>query len=426
MWNLLIAGLASAAMVQEPTPVLSGFRKLDYPSALIAAQAESRPLLVDFFDSQSNEWVVMQKVTWGDPITARWLEARVVAVQFDLREQRELAEKLGVATAPTAVFLTSEGLEIDRLAGFVDARNFMSQGQSIVACEQSVQPARLALAADPKNPTAHVDLGLAYLGCRRLARALDEALWAWDHGYERLEFRDARLSELPLVLKRVIAAYPGGRQPVIERRDALQAKLLEFAEGADWVRLASEISALNTALFAEKKQLALFSQLVARPGTPRAVIAALYSRMLVDMLIRDQRWADLLAGCEDVLVLLDRDYLALKDVEIALERGDEPALGVSPEALAIRRNGTLHLAGGYVQALFATGKPREAVQAIDLVLLHDRRAMAHHTMMRACLAGREPGMAKDLLERAERAGFPAAELEPLRKTLAAATAPAQK
>lgn len=420
MWKLLIAGLASSALVQEPTLPDSGFRPLDYRSALIAAQAESLPVLVDFFDPQSNEWTVMQKLTWGDPITARWLQARVVAVQFDLRSQRELAEQLGVATAPTAVFLTSDGLEIDRLRGFVDARQFMNQGQSILGCEQDVQPARLALVADAKNPTAHVDLGLAYLGCRRLPRALEEVLWAWDHGYERPEFREARLSELPLVFKRVIAVYPGGRQALIERRDVLQAALLAFEEGADWVRLASEISALNTGLFAEKKQLQLFDQIVARPGTPRSVVTALYNRMLIDMLIRDKRWPELLAGCEDVLVWLDREYLTLKDVEIAVERGDEPKLGVSPEALKIRRNGVLHMAGGYIEALCATGKSREAAQAVELVLLHDARAQAHHTVLRACLGGRASQLAQEVMARAERAGFPANELEPLRKTIGAA------
>lgn len=426
MWNLLITGLAAFAFAQEPRRPDSGFRALDYPAALLAAQAQGTPLLVDFFDPNSNEWVVMQKLTWGDPITARWLQARVVAVQYDLSEQRELAAKLGVVSGPTALFLTTDGLEIDRLRGFVDARTFMNQGQSILACEHHVGPARVALAADPNNPIAHVDLGIAYLDCRRLPRALEEVLWAWDHGYERPEFRQARLLELPLVFKRVIGAYPGARQALIERRDALQATLLKFEEGADWVRLANEISALNTGLFAEKKQLQLFEQLVARPGTPSSVVAALYNRMLIDMLIREKRWRELLAGCDDVLLWLDGEYLTLKDVEIAIERGDEPQLGVSPEALKIRRNGALHMASGYVEALCATAKPREASQAIDLVLLHDGRVLAHHTLLRACLGGRAVDLAKDVMARAERAGFPADELEPLRKSLAAATTSAAK
>lgn len=423
--HLICAGLSLVAPLQDPAPSPSGFRPLGFDAALIQAQALSVPLLVDFYDPASDEWTVMKRVTWGDPVTLRWLEARVVAVQFEFSREAELAQRLGVTSPATCVFLTPEGLEIDRLRGFVDARTFMTEGQGIVNCMKHVGPARLALDADRLNPVARVDLGLAYLSCRRLARALEEVLWAWDHGYERVDFREARLSELPLVIKRVLAAYPGGRQAVIERRDQLQKRLLAFEEGADSVRLAREVSALNTGLFAEKKQLELFNDLRARPKVPREVLEALYCRMLVDMLIRDKRWSELLDGRGDVLLWLDSEYLTLREVAAAVERGEQ-GLGISADALSIRRNGALHLAGGYVEALFSTGKAREASEAIDLVLLHDARAQAHHTLLRACLGARRIDEARALLARAERRGFAEDELEPLRRSLASAAGQSAK
>lgn len=420
MSQLICAGLSLVALLQDPAPTPSGFRALRFDAALTQAQALSIPLLVDFYDPTSDEWTVMQRVTWSDPITIRWLEARVVAVQFDLGREPELAKQLGVSSGATSVFLTPEGLEIDRLRGFVDARTFMTEGQSIVNCAKSVGAARLALDADPLNPVARVDLGLAYLSCRRLARALEEVLWAWDHGHERSEFLEPRLSELPLVFKRVLAAYPGGRQAVLERRDALQQRLLAFKEGDDSVQLAKEVAALNTGLGAEKKHLELFEGLLARPKVAPEVVEALYCRMLIDMLIREKRWKELLAGRGDVLLWLDREYLTLRDVAAAVERGEQ-GLGISEDALSIRRNGVLHLAGGYVEALFATGKPRDASDAIEIVLLHDPRAQAHHTLLRACLGARRIEEARALFARAERAGCSSDELEPLRRSLEAAT-----
>ncbi len=422
MSHLICAGLSLVVPFQDPAPAPSGFRALSFESALIQAQASSLPLVVDFYDAASPEWTVMKQVTWGDPITQRWLEARVVAVQFEFDRERDLAQRLGVTSGATCVFLTPEGLEIDRLRGFVDARTFMSEGQGIVNCTRQVGAARLALDADRLNPIAHVDLGLAYLSCRRLARALEEVLWAWDHGHDRVEFREARLSELPLVFKRVLAAYPGGRHALMERRDRLQTRLVAFEEGDDSVQLALEVAALNTGLSAEKKHLELFGAVLARPNVSRRVVDALYCRMLIDMLIRDKRWKELLDGRGDVLLWLDAEYLTLRDVAQAVERGEE-GLGVSAEALAIRRNGVLHLAGGYVEALFATGKAREAREAIDLVLLHDARAQAHHTLLRACLGARRMDDARALIERAERSGFSSDELEPLRRSLAGASAP---
>jgi hypothetical protein len=425
MLNPLVVSFALVALAQDGPPSPVGFRTLDFEAALRVAKANSRPILVDFYDAHSSEWKVMQQLTWGDPVMLRWLDARFVALQFDLAAQPELARRLKVERAPTTVFLAPSGLEVDRIVGFLEARPFMAEGQAILHCVDKVGAERVALDADPTNPVAHVELGRAFMACARYVPALERMLWAFDHGAKRPDFRDARREHLPLILRQLIARYPGARQPLIERRDRLQAELLAFKEGADSVNLAADLSALNTALTAERKQLQLFEQLMARPNTPRPVLEALYTKLLVDLLVRERRWPELLAGRGDVLVWLDREYVGIAALVSELAATQERTPQRSEEALMVRRNGVLFAASNCVEALLSTGKPDEARQAVDLVLLHDPRAQSHGALLRACLGGRNLELAGQIVARAEQV-CSKAEVEALRKSLEAAGSPGAK
>ncbi len=420
MLNSLAATVAIALLAQERPPSPAGFRALEFDAALASAKAESRPLLVDFYDPASNEWTAMQALTWNDPVMLRWLDARFVAVQFDLTAQPALAKRLGVERAPTSVLLTPNGLEVDRIVGFLEAKAFMAEGQGILHCVDKVGAERTALDADPTSPAAHVALGRAFMACGRYPRSLECLLWAFDHGARRPDFRAERLTMLPLYLRQLIARYPGARQQLLERRDRLQAELLAFKEGADSVALAADVGLLNTALTAERKHLQLFEQLLARPETPHAVLEALYSKMLVDLLVRERRWPELLAGRGDVLVWLQREYVELDALARELAKTDERTPERSEEGLSVRRNGVLFAGSNCVEALLSTGKPQEARQAVDIILLHDARAQAHSALLRACLGGKDLELAREVFARAERAGFSEKELEALRKALEAA------
>jgi tetratricopeptide (TPR) repeat protein len=420
MLNSFAVTVALALLAQDRPPSPAGFRALDFDAALAAAKADSRPLLVDFYDPASNEWKVMQALTWNDPVMLRWLDARFVAVQFDITAQPELAKRLQVERAPTSVLLTHTGLEVDRIVGFLEAKPFMAEGQGILHCVDKVGAERTALDADPTNPAAHVELGRAFMACGRYPRALECLLWAFDHGARRPDFREARLAMLPMHFRQLIARYPGARQQLLERRDRSQAELLAFKEGADSVALALDITALNTALTAERKHLQLFEQLLARPDTPRSVLEALYSKLLVDLLVRERRWPELLAGRGDVLVWLDREYVELAALARELATTDERTPERSEEGLSVRRNGVLFAGANCVEALLCTGKPQEARQALDIILLHDARAHAHSALLRACLGGKDLELARQVVARAERAGLSATEIEALRKALDAA------
>jgi len=418
LWTSLALSIALHAAAQENPPGPVGFRSLELDAALAAARAEDRVLLVDFFDADSTEWQVMQKTTWQDPVITRWLDARLVAVQYDIRTHQEAAKQLGVVSAPTCLFLTGRGYEIDRVVGLVEARPLMTEGQSILRCGDRVADARILLANDADNPDGRLQLAIAYLGCGRQARALQELLWLWDHGGERPDYRARRLDELPRYLSRVVLQYPAAREPLVQRRDAAQAALENPTEGVDLAAVAADISALNTALGAERKQLQLFERFLVQPGTPRPVVEALFNKLVVDALVRDKRWDVLLAGRGDVSVWLDREYIEVSALvrKIAENKAAGPA--ESEEALMVMRNGLVFEASSYVEALCSTGATQRAKDAIDVVLLNDPRMHSHQVLIRACVRGKALDLARAVLERAPSGSDDdAAELEKLRKLL---------
>lgn len=425
MWIVLPPLFLALAPAQEAPS--SPFRALDFAQALAAAAAEERPLLVDFRDPDSAEAKTMDAMTWGDPIMRRWLDARVVPVQYDIRASAELAERLGVSKTPTTVLLTSEGAEIDRLVGVMEPRPMMAEALEILQCGARVGPARQALQRDPLDPAAHVELGLAYFGCARWHRSLDELLWAWDHGGARPEFELPRRLDLPRTFARLIKRYPAARDPLVLRRDRTQERLLAFEEGADSVALALDVGALNTALSAERKQLQLFEQLLAREGTPRQVVEASFNKLVSEHLIREKRWAQWLAGRGDVLVWLDAEYVRLARDAAAVERGEESGDPEQTEhGVLVRRNGLLFQASVAVQALCATGKPAHARDVASTVLLHDARSEAHRALVQACASAGATELAREWFVAAEKAGAEAHDLRTMREAIEAAEAAAKK
>jgi thiol:disulfide interchange protein DsbD len=104
----------------------------DYASARELAQAESRPLLVDFGASWCGACGELDRHTFSDPrVVAAARDHQFVPVRVDLSPGEDTDEKRAVLASyeqrglPLVVLHDREGNEVERVTAFVEAAEFL-------------------------------------------------------------------------------------------------------------------------------------------------------------------------------------------------------------------------------------------------------------------------------------------------------------
>lgn len=379
---VLLAGPGLALAPQDPpspTPAPAtdpvGFRKLELPAALAAAEAEKKVVLLAFVDHESDDGRRMASETWGDAVMLRWLEARVVGLELDCKRDAALAERYGVTGSAATLVCTPAGDEIERWEGVIAARELMPKVQPYLKGGEALAAARKAWREDPASARARMKLGEAYAGMRILPKAGESYLAAWDQGTGQPEFAEERRNELVSRLCELAARDQALKREVARRRDAVRDRLLRFAEGDDSLSLALDLAALNTGLMQPAKQYDVLLALRAREGTPPAVLAASLPDSVAFFLQREGRWKELLEARGDPLAHFEATYVKWRaEYDKALAREDLPPSGLPPaDPLIVRRSAILAQASVFVEALVRTGQAKSALELAELVASFDLR-----------------------------------------------------
>jgi hypothetical protein len=164
------------------TPEL--FRPLDLDAAVLAARQERKAVLVVFGSAASADTKRLDTSTWNEAKMREWIGRKAVAIKVDVEQQVELARRFRVHVLPTIVFLNAQGIELDRLTGFVDGRVLRPEAELILAGADSVARLQKKLVGHENDPQLRVDLAGAYFDHGLLKESCDEYLWCWDHGVE--------------------------------------------------------------------------------------------------------------------------------------------------------------------------------------------------------------------------------------------------
>ncbi|MGC8915840.1 MAG: thioredoxin family protein [Thermoanaerobaculum sp.] len=102
--------------------------------ALAKASAEGKLVMVDFYTDWCRWCRRLDETTLADPQVGATLREGFVAVRLNAEaEGKEEADRFGVDSYPTLVFLDSRGQEVYRISGYLEPRDFLAELSNVRA-----------------------------------------------------------------------------------------------------------------------------------------------------------------------------------------------------------------------------------------------------------------------------------------------------
>jgi thioredoxin 1 len=253
------------------------FSDLSFDDAIAKSTEEKKLLLVDATASWCQPCKHMDKTTWVDAKVVAAIGEHV-AVQFDVDEEKELAQKLSVRAMPTVIAFR-DGKEIDRIVGMRAPAAFVAWVDALERGETSLDAARKTARESPASVEARLGFSRALLQAEVFEEATTEHAWIWEHMTEHVPgFVGVKHSFFARQIAELVAKHPPAREAFARIRDATAAGTL------DWF-------SLNTALGEDAKTLAWFDTVKDRVREDEE-LAKIVETVIVPQLVAAERWAD--------------------------------------------------------------------------------------------------------------------------------------
>jgi Thioredoxin-like len=294
---MILAPLLLAILPGTPGTPADAFRPLDYDGALHAAKVEDRPILVVFESAASVDAKKLDATTWKDPKVKSWLASKIVAIKLDVELDPELTARYRIHILPTLVMLTRQGVELDRITGYIDPRAFETEAASILAGGDPVDRMQKRLVGHENDPHLRIDLAGAYCDRGDLQKSLDEYMWCWDHGIENdPTFADPRRTFLLSQIERLSRLHPPALDALGVRSAAIQEHILDCTANADAI---ADFLVLEHAQQRDDLVLEAYDA-IPTEGDECALTKARLAPMAVDAMIDARRYDEAVALIGDV------------------------------------------------------------------------------------------------------------------------------
>lgn len=227
--KLLILWLLTAVPALCDVPKI--FQPLDFATATSRAKEEKKWLLVDATASWCPPCHKMDATTWVDPAMENYAQGKLVAIQIDVDEQAELAEKLGIKAMPTVIIFGPDG-ELDRSVGYKTSEEMMAWFTDLSG--GITQTDRLREKAKTGDIEARYDLAGHLLESGKVAEAEELFIPLWTDMATADGWGGVRYSYLLSSLESLAEQSPSAKTRLEKLRDGAKEK----GELEDWFFLS--------------------------------------------------------------------------------------------------------------------------------------------------------------------------------------------
>ncbi len=149
----LLAGLVGPpSQTASSTAQAAGWQQ-DFEQAWQQAQRLQRPLLVHFYADWCGPCRQMDYAVLNTPEVLRTLDADFVAVKVNVDQRRDLANRFGVQSIPTDLFILPDGQVVSRSTGEQSKEAYLAQLARVLSRHQQARRLHVAAKAAPSSNT---------------------------------------------------------------------------------------------------------------------------------------------------------------------------------------------------------------------------------------------------------------------------------
>lgn len=362
---LLCSPLALASPPGEST---GAFVDLGFDEARALAQKENKLLLVDFFTTWCGPCKKLDAVTWPDAGVQRWLLENVVAIKIDAEKDLRAQTMYEVNVYPSLIFMTPDGAELKRLAGFLPPEQFLGSARMVVAAMQDGEDLARRVAGPEQHVPKTRHAYASYLaGMRKTREAAKHYLWCYDEGVQHdASYAQVRRKELLADMVSLSRTWIRGKRELRSRREACAERLLSES---GTLEDALDLAALDTALQRRADTLTTYVTLIEREDEASHRRAAGLLDSILDHLVGPKRYKEITACQPDFDQHLDVLLASYETLCTRFQKLERARPMLESERSAIITRGTL-----YFEVLLATGSEQEAHALAERLIGLDKTA----------------------------------------------------
>jgi thioredoxin-related protein len=132
-----------------------------YSEILAKAKAENKVVMIDFFTDWCKWCVELDKKVYTVADVADFANSNQINWKIDAEkgEGVEIAKKYGVSGYPSVVFVNGDGEEIDRIVGYIPAKDFLETMKDYNAGKNTIKSLKAILTTNPDDVEANFRLG---------------------------------------------------------------------------------------------------------------------------------------------------------------------------------------------------------------------------------------------------------------------------
>ncbi len=161
---VVLAMTAGCQLKSKPLPSQITFLH-DFETARSQAAQAKLPLIIEFYADTS--WCQhcqdFDTLTFADSLIIS-MANDFIFVRIDAETESALAERFGITGYPTTVIAKSDGAEIDRIEGYMDATEFYNQVHLFLQGKETLEDYLTRLEDEPDNPEYLLTIAGKYLG----------------------------------------------------------------------------------------------------------------------------------------------------------------------------------------------------------------------------------------------------------------------